>query len=338
MKNLQKKLLLFSLSGFLVIIIILSSVNAVHRAGSYEETELHVKAKLSEEIKSNEEIKSYIVRSPVLDVLRRPEQGAEKVTQLLYNDRLIVLKTESGWANIQVVDQSRSGRNYPGWVQLEQIVPVPGFSYDNNAWVVISQPSAEFYTDFRENKMRNQSKQIYFGTILKYLGYVKEKHHKQNGKTVTWLHCEDFAGTKGWVMHSQAQIRQNSPFIPDRNALNIVNNASLFNKTCYLWGGMTREGIDCSGLTYMIYRFSGYIIPRDADDQFRTGTPVDLSSLKPGDLVFYGEKGRITHVGVYAANGMIWHSKSSRGVVYESVLAGNLRNKYMGARRILPEI
>ena len=48
----------------------------------------------------------------------------------------------------------------------------------------------------------------------------------------------------------------------------MLDTARAFLDTPYVWGGMTEEGIDCSGLTQIAYRVHGYTIPRDADEQF----------------------------------------------------------------------
>lgn len=70
----------------------------------------------------------------------------------------------------------------------------------------------------------------------------------------------------------------------------------------YLWGGTTPSGFDCSGLTQYIYNKIGTNIPRVAEDQQRSGTPVSLNDLKPGDLIFWGNPAH--HVGMYIGDGL----------------------------------
>lgn len=66
-----------------------------------------------------------------------------------------------------------------------------------------------------------------------------------------------------------------------------VEVAKQFLGTEYEWGGMTTEGIDCSGLVWVSYYVAGVLLPRDADQQRAMGPPVARDSLEPGDLLFF---------------------------------------------------
>lgn len=84
----------------------------------------------------------------------------------------------------------------------------------------------------------------------------------------------------------------------------------------YLWGGTGTKAqggrFDCSGLTQAAYAKAGISIPRVANDQYNT-TDVHPSwdELRPGDLVFFGQKGNsrsIHHVGIYIGDGKMLHA------------------------------
>ncbi len=67
----------------------------------------------------------------------------------------------------------------------------------------------------------------------------------------------------------------------------VVEVARQFLGTEYDWGGMTTDGIDCSGLAWMAYRVNGIVLPRDADQQRAMGETVSRDELRSGDLLFF---------------------------------------------------
>jgi cell wall-associated NlpC family hydrolase len=109
----------------------------------------------------------------------------------------------------------------------------------------------------------------------------------------------------------------------------LVRTASQFLGLHYLWGGLSAWGYDCSGLTWAVYRAHGITIPRDADAQFAAGTPVSLSQLLPGDLLFY-EHPIVGHVAMYAGHGKMIESPNSASEVR---LVPVRTTDFRGARR-----
>lgn len=111
----------------------------------------------------------------------------------------------------------------------------------------------------------------------------------------------------------------------------LVRSAKQFVGLRYLWGGLSPWGYDCSGLTWAVYRAHGITIPRDADAQFAAGTPVALSRLEPGDLLFY-EHPVVGHVAMYAGGGMMIEAPNSRSEVR---IVPVRTSDFRGARRFM---
>jgi len=119
-------------------------------------------------------------------------------------------------------------------------------------------------------------------------------------------------------------------WIPEGALGDPVAHARAFLGTPYRWGGMTAEGIDCSGLVHMGFRATGRIVPRDADQQEEAGTPVGEDQLRPGDLISYGDAQAADHIAFWLGEGRILHSTRREGV--DGVLE-EPEPEYLRARR-----
>ena len=69
-------------------------------------------------------------------------------------------------------------------------------------------------------------------------------------------------------------------------------------------------GADCSGFTMAVYSNFGIGLPHNAAAQSGCGTPVSLSDLQPGDLLFYDNGGGIGHVALYIGGGSVVHASN----------------------------
>lgn len=71
----------------------------------------------------------------------------------------------------------------------------------------------------------------------------------------------------------------------------------------YVYGATGPDSYDCSGLTQAAFASIGVTLPRTSQEQSTAGTPVSVSNLQAGDLIFWGGEGSAYHVGVYIGNG-----------------------------------
>jgi probable lipoprotein NlpC len=124
----------------------------------------------------------------------------------------------------------------------------------------------------------------------------------------------------------------------DRSRL--VAAAELYRGTPYRPGGITRRGLDCSGLIYLSFRDAlGMEAPRTAASLHGWTEPIPESALLPGDLVFFNTVGGISHVGLYTGDGRFIHAASSgpqTGVIYSRLDESYWRRTFVGAGRALP--
>jgi len=119
----------------------------------------------------------------------------------------------------------------------------------------------------------------------------------------------------------------------------IARVARSFLGTPYVWGGTTREGIDCSGFVKQVFAAAGIVLPRTVALQWTVGSEIARAGLRKGDLVFFKTlAGRISHVGIITdpEKGRFIHSASSQGVTVSRLGSSYFAQRYVGSRRVAP--
>ena len=121
----------------------------------------------------------------------------------------------------------------------------------------------------------------------------------------------------------------------------LISMAMQLRDIRYVRGGRDPStGFDCSGFVRYVFAHAvGLDLPTNSASQFLAGLKVERSDMKPGDLVFFrtaGKRGqgRISHVGIYIANGQFIHSPShGKTVRVDSLDESYWAQRFAGAKR-----
>ena len=132
----------------------------------------------------------------------------------------------------------------------------------------------------------------------------------------------------------------NSSSAPTKSGAAVVAYAKQFLGYPYVYGGTSPSGFDCSGFVKYVYAHFGVKMNRTASAQMDNGTPVSMSQLIPGDVVFFKKAGssasRASHVGIYIGGGQFIHASTSKtGVIISKMSSAYYTSGFVGGRRLV---
>lgn len=251
-----------------------------------------------------------------------PDYESPLETQILMGTPVQVIDSVSYWRKIIAPD-------YTAWINVLGLAPMPeGY---------IAAPKFICTADYSHvlespSKSAGRLSDLVMGDLLRDAGQRKSGFQK--------VLLPD--GREGWV--ARKDLMDFSIWAKTRKptAENIISTAKLFTGVPYLWGGNSVKGFDCSGLVKLAYFMNGVILPRNSSQMVRLGIDLDVShvlegdfsTLREGDLLFFGNKetGRVSHVALYIGGGRILHASQ---VVRNNALTGTGPDTYENAWRLL---
>ncbi len=215
----------------------------------------------------------------LIPVRAEPGHRSEMVTQILFGETVEILDVHDEWVYVAIRQDG-----YRGWVEQMQVTPVDEHYYHRLSFSHFADEDFLIHTGRLPVVVRTGSPLPYYndGTVV-VAGNIKIPYR---GNFRTGKHSAD----------------------------EIIETALRFLNTPYLWGGKSELGLDCSGLTQLVYRMNGYPLPRDASQQVQKGQSVEtVQKIQKGDLAFFGgESGAVSHVGIIMENGKIIHAAKGK--------------------------
>lgn len=131
--------------------------------------------------------------------------------------------------------------------------------------------------------------------------------------------------------------RDNAVDLTDQQAIQsiLLDQYEAWEGTPHQMGGMSQNGVDCSGLVYRTFLARlGHELPRTTRGQASVGDPVSRGQLRPGDLVFFKTGYKTRHVGIYTGDARFLHASSSAGVTTSALDNPYWASNYWQSRRV----
>ncbi len=254
-----------------------------------------------------DKIKKYlVVTAPAADIRSTPidASGAYikddlQETQVLYNEVLLYKDENTDWYYVEAIEQQEFTHNnarqgYPGWIRKKNVKSLSNIPNYN---IIVKEKNIAILSDPDKNA------KLLFTVSMG----TKFNAGEQKGVFYKVALTDD---SFGWLdINSTNKIPEK--FSGDKARRNIIITAKKLLGAPYLWGarntliqkpGAILTGVDCSGLTGLVYRANNIIIPRDAHEQWLAAKKITAKDLLPGDLIFLSRKKKfesISHVMLY---------------------------------------
>ena len=226
-----------------------------------------------------------IVNVSVTPMREEPRHSSQMVDQAIMGNVVRLLKYDNGWYLAQ------THYDYVGWINKSGLFVTN--ESGRNSWQGKAEKSFTGLQNLIRSEPDNNSLPI---SDIVLNNVVISKPYDDDWSLI---HLPD--GRKGYLK-SKSLRYFNTKNQNNIHSGDIISDAKRMMGTPYLWGGNSTKGNDCSGFTQTVFKANNIQIPRDARQQALIGTPIlpsqDWSNILPGDLLFFGRKDKVTHVGI----------------------------------------
>ncbi len=204
-----------------------------------------------------------------------PSHKAEMASQLLFGEKFVTLDRSGTWMKIENIFT-----HYTGWIDADHIQYFEG-----------NEPTP--------------------GHVLnRSLACVRKDETRMVLEAGCEIYNPDFNNKIFTIGNNVYSVIGEFSRLSIEPSGSVADTAINFINSPYIWGGRIPSGIDCSGLTTLVYKIHNKAIPHDSREQSALGEDITfIDETIPGDLVFFdNERGRINHVGMIISKGLVIHA------------------------------
>ena len=218
-------------------------------------------------------MKNNFFNKPIGNVYLKPSIKSEISSQILYGEKFKIISKNKGWIKIKT-----DFDKYTGFIKNE--IFMKSFKPSHKIFF----KKSIIYKKIKSSFIKTQKK-LYFSSTIKNLenkkGYIRFDKNK-------WIKNNNLKN----INHIEKDYKKIFKF---------------FLNAKYLWGGKSIEGIDCSALIQLYFKYNGKFFPRDTKDQIKYCKKKISKNFKEGDIIFW--KG---HVGLCLNKNKFIHAYGPR--------------------------
>ena len=207
------------------------------------------------------------------NIYSKPFKNSEVTSQILYGEKFMILSKNKNWIKIKT-----SFDKYTGYIKNDNFIRL--LKPTHKVYILKSKIFKNIRSKFVETK-----KYLYFSS--KIINLETKKNFFRFDKNL-WIKKKDLKK----INHIEK---------------NYSKIFKLFLNKKYLWGGKSANGIDCSALIQIFFKYNNKFFPRDTRDQIKFCKKKAHKNFKNGDIIFW--KG---HVGLCLNSKKIIHAYGPR--------------------------
>ena len=202
---------------------------------------------------------SFFCKNPFINLYNRPSFNSKIGSQILYGEKFKIIKKKKNFFKIRTKYD-----NYIGYIKPTKYLTNFAGTHKVN---VLKSRIFKYPKNLKKFKSKN------FLSFSSKIQVLKKKNNFVMFDKNKWLFAKDIK-------------------LINQKEKNIIKILKLFLNCKYKWGGKTFEGIDCSALVQIYYKYNNKFFPRDTIDQIKQKKGSKIKKkFKKGDIIFW--KGHI---------------------------------------------